>query len=269
MKFSNKKLKKDGTKYKIAVYSMMVIFIFFLSSRVLFHAPKESEDTPIGKQISIGNASVKIVDKEFYTDKNILEIDLILDQSNTKIPEDFGVEVVEKTKKKAKFKTELLKVTDKYYVILIHDLPKKWESVSIHFTSEGSNSSSSMMNTNLYTSKYESEIKDSYVEKNLVDYETKYINFMVTDAEKLIKETSESIRSLEKDIVKVENKIGELQADLEFQTEQEKEISNSEINSLFTQIESMEKEIEKKKEEITEQQNRIEMMNLKIESLKK
>lgn len=259
--------KKKGRKYKQMVYILSFVFLFFLSSRIIFNAPQKNEDTPLRKPVSFENLTAEISSKRFFTDKNLLQVGLIIKEINSDIPSDITVNIKEKTNQDKKFKTEIVKIVDEYYVIFIHDLPKKWKSVSIEVINKNTNQGTIKLNSKLYVASEKSEVKNKFIKQNLDYYEEEYINILIKDTQKDIKSKEDLIKNNKKDIDKIEQKISSLKSNLDYETDQEKEVTNQEINEKNSKIESLNKEINEKETEIKELKDRIENLKLKQKNL--
>lgn len=259
--------KRKGDKYKQMIYILSFVFLFFLSSRIIFNAPQKNEDTPLRKPVSFKNLTAEIANKRFFKDKNLLQVGLIVKETNSDMPSNIEVNIKEKTDTNKKFKTEIVKIVDEYYVIFIHDLPKKWKSVSLEVVNKNTNQSTSTLNNKLYIANEKSEVKNKFIKQNLNYYEEEYINILIKDTQKDIKSKEDLIRNNKKDIDKIKQKISSLKSNLDYETDQEKEVTNQEINEKNSKIESLNKEIYEKETEIKELKDRIENLRLKQKNL--
>ncbi|CEN25486.1 Uncharacterised protein [[Clostridium] sordellii] len=263
VKFKNKK----GRKYKQMIYILSFVFLFFLSSRIIFNAPQKNEDTPLRKPVSFENLTAEVANKRFFTDKNLLQVGLIVKEMNSDMPSNIDVNIKEKTNQNKKFKTEIVKIVDEYYVIFIHDLPKKWKSVSIEVINKNANQGSVNLNSKLYIANEKSEVKNNFTKQNLNYYKEEYINILIQDTQKHIKSNEDLIKNNKKDIDKIKQKISSLKSNLEYETDQEKEVTNQEINEKNSKIESINKENSTKETEIKELKNRVQNLELKRKNL--
>lgn len=259
--------KNKGKKYKQMVYILSFVFLFFLSSRIIFNTPQQNEDTPLRKSISFENLNAEIANKRFFTDKNLLQVGLIVKENNSDMPSNIEVKIKEKSDQQKQFKTEVLKVVDEYYVIFVHDLPKKWKSVSIEVVNKNAIQSTVSLTNKLYVANEKAEIKNNFTKQNLNYYESEYINILIKDTQKLIKSNKDLIQNNNDDIDKIKEKISSLESNLEYETDQEKEVTKQEINEKNSKIESLKKEIFEKENEIKELKNRIENLKLKQKNL--
>ncbi|MEG0235872.1 MAG: hypothetical protein RSB77_05415 [Bacilli bacterium] len=258
---------KKGKKYKQMVYILSFVFLFFLSSRIIFNAPQNNEDTPLRKPVSFENLTAEIANKRFFGDKKLLQIGLIVKENNTDIPSNIEVIIKEKSNTDKKFKTKIVKIVDEYYVIFIHDLPKKWKSVSIEVINKNANQSTSNLNSKLYVANEKSEVKNSFTKQSLSVYESEYINILIEDTQKNIKSNEDLIKNNNKDIDKIKQKISSLKTNLDYETDQEQKVTNQEINEKNSKVDNLNKEICEKEKEIKELKDRIENLKLKQKNL--
>lgn len=259
--------KKKGRKYKQMIYILSFVFLFFISSRIIFNDPQKNEDTPLRKPVSFDNLTAEIANKRFYTDKNLLQVGLIVKETNSDMPSNIKVNIKEKTKQDEKFKTEIVKVVDEYYVIFVHDLPKKWKSVSLEVINKNGTQSTMNLNSKLYVAHEKSEAKNSFKKQSLSVYESEYINILIEDTQKNIKNNEDLIKNNNKDIDKIKEKISSLKSDLDYETKQEQDVTNQEISEKNSKVDSLNKEIFEKEKEIKELKDRIENLRLKQKKL--
>lgn len=259
--------KRKGNKYKQMIYILSFVFLFFLSSRIIFNAPQKNEDTPLRNPVSFENLTAEIANKRFFKDKNLLQVGLIVKETNSDMPSNIEVKIKEKTKQDKKFKTEIVKIVDEYYVIFIHDLPKKWKSVSIEVVNKNVTQSTVSLTNKLYVSYEKSEMKNSFTKQSLSIYESEYINILIEDTQKNIKSNEDLIKNNNKDIDKIKEKISSLKTNLDYETDQEQEITNQEISEKNSKVDSLNKEILEKEKEIKELKDRIENLRLKQKKL--
>lgn len=266
---SKKKFKKDGTKYKLMVAILSLVFLFFLSSRIIFNTPMKDEDTPIRKPIEVAdNFSLEIASKEFYKNKNVLEIDVIVNEKGNGVPIDLGFKAAEKTDTKAKYKQEIFKITDEYYVIFVHGLPDKWRSVSLQFFDKNvkENGVKNVLSSSakkVYVAKTSTESFEVFSQQKADFYEAKYIDILIKDAEKLIKDEEENIEKSNDDQKKMHERIESIKSDLEYKTESQKEEANQEITQLQSKINTFKNNNLKSAEVIKEQQEIIKKLTEK------
>ncbi|MCA1028841.1 coiled-coil domain-containing protein [Cytobacillus kochii] len=260
--FSKKKSsKKHGQKYKKMVYILGAVFLFFLTSRIIFNIEGENEDTPLRTPVAFSNTEVEIASKEFYMDENLLEVDVIVKQKGSVTPLDLSVDVIEKSDTEKQYKTEITKITEEYYVIFVHDLPDKWKSVSMIINDKNDENSSSLsMASKLYVSQEKTEKIEVFSVKKSDYYEAKYIDTLLDDTKKMITKDTDSINKAKADIKKIEEKISSLEAEQEFQTRTEKENTRQNIASLQTNIDALNSEKKKLNDNLKEYQERIEKL---------
>lgn len=255
--FARKKIKNDTTKYKRMMLIIIVVFLFFLSSRIIFNAPSEDEDTPLRTPVERSNMTIEIVSKEFYMDTNLLQIDLIVNESGNGIPADLDVEVKEKTNTKEQYKKELTQITDQYYVLFVHDLPQKWKSVSLDLYNKREAENTINLDEKLYVSNTETDKKEVFIQRKIEFYEVKFINLLIEDADKIIQNEQEKKIETMKKITQMERRIESIQEEFTYKTEAEKAEEKQTIASLQSQIETLNREKEEADEGIKEQEERI------------
>lgn len=238
------------------------VYLFFLTSRIIFNTPSDNPDTELRTPITMGNHTVEIASKEFFSDRNLLEVDLMINKKGTSLPPDLKVKVKEKSDTDVEYKTDVKKITDEYYVVFVQDLPKKWKSVSLEVGDKNDESNSTIsMNKKLYVGSQKVSTSEVFIKQKVDYYKAKHIDILMSDANKLIKNEDKNINKADSNISKFEENIVTLKSDLEFQTESEKVETQTEIKSNESQIASLKKEIldrEKVKKELKDKIKKLE-----------
>ncbi|MCE4051672.1 hypothetical protein [Bacillus sp. Au-Bac7] len=260
------KFKTQGGKYKLFASILVVVYVFFLTSRITLQTPQEEKDTPLREVVNSDNYEIEITSKEFYTDQNVLEVDLIIEEKASNILSDLEVEVKEKSNVKATYKTELNKINNEYYVLFIKGLPSKWESVSLEFFDK--NNKASVRSTDkMYVAKEKAKVFDTFIQYSKNDYVVKHTNVQIRDAEKAIKEEENNIKKAKNNNLKYDAQRTALEDELAYQTDTEKEETQSKINGIKSSVNASNNAIKESEELIEEWQDRITKLKEKKEKL--
>ncbi|KDN91251.1 hypothetical protein MF621_004227 (plasmid) [Bacillus velezensis] len=262
------KFKTVGAKYKFSTAVIFMILLFFLSSRIIFGSPFEVENTKLNTPVSINNMTVEMTDRTYFSDKNLLEIDLMITDSTQDVPPRLEADVKEKSNKSKKYHPEIIKVRDDFYVLFISGLPKDWTAVSVLLNDKNDDDSGSLgSNEKLYSSSSDTKTLDVFVKRNKDFYEAKYIDLKIDANKKLIKEEEEKQDKYAAENTQLNSRTSSLKEDEKYQTAKEKEETESQISSNESKISSNEDAIKDSKEMLAELEKRNELLKKRKSNL--
>lgn len=250
------KFKTRGGKYKFYASVLVVVYLFFLTSRITLQTPQEEKDTPLREVVNSDNYAIEITSKEFYTDQNVLEVDLIMEEKASNILSELEVEVKEKSNVKATYKTELNKINNEYYVLFIKGLPSNWKSVSLAFFDKN-NKAVVRSADKLYVAKEKVKEFDTFISYSKNNYVVKHTNVQIKDAEKAIKEAEKNIKKAKNNNLKYDAQRTELEDETAYQTDIEKKETESKINGIKSSVNASNNTINENEELIKEWKDRI------------
>ncbi|MEH7809778.1 hypothetical protein V7422_17910 [Bacillus safensis] len=254
----NLKIKKKGTKYKLAAIAICSVLLFFLSSKIIFNAPDEEKFTPLGTPINFNFGSAKMTDHIFFSEDNILEIDFTLEQGTSDMPPKITSIIKEKSNQKKQYNPELIKVKDSFYILFIKGLPKNWETVSIELKDE--NADQSVQQKKFYVTANKVKNKSVFVKKTKDFYEEKFIQVQLKDTHTLIANETEKQKKLSNDIAIIKAQNQSLKEEIEYQISDEKRQTESKIQSNNSKIDTKEKEVSESKSLSSELQEKIRLL---------
>ncbi|MBW7636329.1 hypothetical protein K1I48_23195 [Bacillus licheniformis] len=254
------KFKTKGAKYKVTTAAIFLILLFFLTSRITFNAPDEDENTDLRVPIDFDPVTLEMTDRTYFSEDNLLEIDLMVTENSSQLPPKLKAVVKEKSDPQINYNPELIKIRDDFYVLFVRGLPKDWKSVSVQVIDENSDDDSTF--GKMYSSAAKTKTVDVFVKKNRDFYEAKYIDLKIKDNQKLIQEEKKKQRKLNLEITQLRSQSSSLQKDIEYQIGDEKSQTESRIQSNSEDIKS-------KNEAIQESENTCSELLKRIELLKK
>lgn len=254
------KFKTKGAKYKVTTAAIFLILLFFLTSRITFNAPDEDENTDLRVPIDFDPVTLEMTDRTYFSEDNLLEIDLMVTENSSQLPPKLKAVVKEKSDPQINYNPELIKIRDDFYVLFVRGLPKDWKSVSVQVIDENSDDDSTF--GKMYSSATKTKTVDVFVKKNRDFYEAKYIDLKIKDNQKLIQEEKKKQRKLNLEITQLRSQSSSLQKDIEYQIGDEKSQTESRIQSNSEDIKS-------KNEAIQESENTCSELLKRIELLKK
>lgn len=260
-------LKKKGSLYQLMGFGIVLLFCFFLSSRLLIQGPHEYKNTPLRKKVQSNLLTEEMTSKTFFTDKNILVVGFMIEPSTNAALPDLRAKVQEESNLKAKYKTDFIQITEQYYVLFVQSLPSKWTSVSVQISEKGSNSNGISSPKKLYIAHPKTKIRTHFVKESKAYYENQYLELLIADAKKAIEKAVQKQQNFHQDIKKTHSKIKSLTDELSYQVGQGKVDMQTNITSLKGQIKDDQIQIKESQNAAQEQQKKIRLLKKKQQSL--
>jgi hypothetical protein len=256
-------LNRKEFYYRILAATIVVIYGFLLSSRFLIHLPNDLEDTPLRKQVTNDTITAQMTEKTFFTDRNMLQVGLIFDDQSVTIPRGYAVAVREKSNTKANYKTQLIKITDAYYLLFVHRLPTNWQSVSIQISEIGNSDSTFSTDQKLYVANPKTIKVGHFRQQSSSYYANQYYELLIKDDQKSIAREYQKQNSYQSDIRDIENKISSLKDELTYQTGSQKQDTQNEILNQQTQMNGLKTNIQNSQDQVSEDRTEIQLLKKK------
>ncbi|MEK4448623.1 hypothetical protein N1I81_22575 [Bacillus sp. FSL M8-0052] len=261
----NFKFKTKGAKYKVSTAVIFLILLFFLTSRFIFNAPTEDENTNLRTPVEFNSGTLEMTDRTYFSDDHMLEIDFMVTEVSSELPPKLKAVVKEKSDQNKEYNPELIKIKDDFYVLFVRGLPEDWKSVSVQIVDENSEDNSLL--DKVYSSSAKTKATDVFVKKNKDFYEAKYIDIKIKDNLKLIQDEEKKQQKLNVEITQLHTQNGSLKEDLEYQIGEEKEQTKSRIESNQSDIQSKKESIEESKKTCAELEKRIALLKKRKSNL--
>ncbi|EAG9428288.1 plasmid-related protein [Listeria monocytogenes] len=249
-------------KYHFYAGAIVSIFLIFIISAFVFPDFSSVKHSSIGTSLDLSSRQVKLIDEVYYEDKNILEINLYATIPDAATAKNLKVEVTDSSNSKKKLPVTTEKINETFYVVFVEGLPKKWKSIKVLVTEKGASSTDKDMIEPFYVANEKVPHEDTFKAKSVTYYEAKQINIFISQSEKTLAKNKKEIKKLKESNVKILEVNRDIQANLSYQTEEQKQEMKSEIQANEQKIVTQKENIEKLEKENNE-------LDLAIEKAKK
>lgn len=289
-KLINTLLEKLKSNSSIFYYMIPIIFIvglvFFINSKSMFSDEgAKIRSTPLNQMQTTGSLNAKIISRKYNPFTKTIEFIIYTDDSNNIGQQELQFELREQENPNLVIPTRYQKLDGNYYVVL-SKVKKDWDVLSLSLGYE--NDINTSINEDIENIDIEN-IDKSTDEKSLISViriysdaddikrstfltekkKSKYISEIMDLEIEFIKNDIDKLNTkIDEDNTKIkdaENKILELKNDIKYQTESEKNTTDSNITKLKTLISSTKGLGDKKVEKVKEFKEKI----TKLEQKKK
>lgn len=261
--FTSEKLaklrNKNRNKGLIISFSMIVLlYIFFFMSPIIFRTPSEVEYTPIGSKEYLSEGREVSIESWKYSKKQSLMEVMIDIENNAYDGKDFYnytayVNFQEASKGKEQLAVEIKLQQINYVVLWLHDVPEDFNScvVTVYMKDKAETSAS------LYTNYSKVETVNNLSNKSETEYQIEKIERNISKLRKKIKANNSDISDLQKEIKIIKTHIGEEQDNKSYQTKREQQKTEEIIEDYRTQISDREFEIGELQKDNASHQSKI------------
>ncbi|EDN8189207.1 plasmid-related protein [Listeria monocytogenes] len=256
------KLSLKRTKYQLYASAIVTIFLFFIVSAFVFPDYTSVKNSSVGTSLDLSNRQVTLIDDVYYEDKNMVEINLYATIPDAATAKNLTVEVTDSHNKKKQLPVTTEKINETFYVVFVESLPKKWKSIQVQVSEEGASSTDIDMVEPFYVANEKVTHKATFQAKSVTYYEAKQINIFIEQSEKTLAKNKKEIKKLQQSNGKILEVNRDIQANLSYQTEEQKQEMKSEIQANEQKIVTQKENIEKLEKENNE-------LDLAIEKAKK
>lgn len=272
--FTSEKLYKMRTKNRnrgmmISFFLIILCYVFFFMSPVIFKTPSELEYSPIGsKEYLSEGREISIESWKYSKSQELMEvlIDIDNDAVDGKDFYDYSayVNFLEASKGKEQLPVEIKLQQINYVVLWLHDVPEDFNScsVTVHMKGESDQSAS------LYTNHKKVANVKKLRNKSEIDYQVEKIERNISKLNNRIKKNNKDINNLRKEIKTINVHIAEEQENMTYQTKKEQLQTEDTIEDYRTQISDREYQIGTLRKENASLNSKISEYNKLIGSLK-
>ncbi|MBC1478888.1 plasmid-related protein [Listeria welshimeri] len=257
-----RKLSLKRTKYQFYAGAMVSVFLFFIVSAFVFPDYTSVKHSTIGTSLDLTHRQVTLIDEVYYEDKNLVEMNFYATIPDAATAKNLTIEVTDSSNSKKKLPVTTKKINESFYVVFVEGLPKKWQSIKVQLTEEGASSTDIDMVEPFYVANEKVLHKDTFKAKSVTYYEAKQINIFIDQSEKTLAKNKKEIKKLKESNVKILEVNRDIQSNISYQTEEQKQEMKSEIQANEQKIVSQKESIDNLEKENKE-------LELAIEKAKK
>lgn len=262
-KFMRKINFKKSYKYKFLLVVIVLGYVFFFSSGVIFKSNNGVTSTELNKKITLKNSEIIVKDMSFNQETKFLQIKIATQKTNINFDNDYEFEAIEKENLKEKLNVEFLKVDDNNIVIFINT-SKKWSAIALDVKEKNLKE---VGKERLYIDKesctinneLDRKIKEEYMIENLED-EIKIVDETISKYKNEIEEKKTTRSNTEEEIKKLES-------EKEYLTEKEKMEANQKIDSYKSNIDTLKNSIIDIENKILDEKDKNKMLNKKMNDI--
>ena len=272
--FTSEKLAKMRNKNRniglIISFSMIVLlYIFFFMSPIIFRTPSEVEYTPIGSKEYLSEGREISIERWKYSKKQALMEVMIDIENNAYDGKDFYnytayVNFQEASKGKEQLAVEIKLQQINYVVLWLHSVTEDFNScsVTVYMKDKAETSAS------LYTNYKKVEMVNRLSNKSETEYRIEKIERNISKLREKIVTNNNDISDLKKEIKTIKSHIKEEQNDKSYQTKREQQKTEDIIEEYRTQISDREFEIGELQKDNASNQTKIDEYNSLIQKLR-
>lgn len=263
----------QSIQYLTTFSILCILFIGFMTSRLIFEKQEEVVETKPNESIVVNNVAYQWTQKYVNESSNEVVIGIAIDpeKSTTVIPEEIDIIPQLKDMSIANSEVKVYKGSDNYYLLSIKNLPKNWTTIRLRVGAKN-NSQQALMYFN-HQSNYNDKgnifsekdfrATEGYAKVYGALYEISNVKKNIeTNVTKKEEEYQASIQTHEDEIKK-------LMTDIQYKTEKEKERRESQAKTIRQKQETLKKQIEQLESIKKEYEEQEHLLQKKLDDLKK
>ncbi|MGE6202981.1 hypothetical protein [Guptibacillus hwajinpoensis] len=251
--------ENTSTKYLIALSAIVMLLLFFLFSGLVFgnndHA--KVQQTPLEESLTISGYGELIVEDWIYNpDENFMIVTLNLENSPTIYNENLIFVAQEKEDPNRDLPTSVEYQNGTQYVISIQQVSSSFEVMALDIN-KVDNSNGSLIQgepsplkggeksnelARIYTDERKVKVDTQLSIQTEKEYEVASLSQKINQAKKTIEEKEGLIQKIEERLKEIDQKVVELESEQFYETEEEKEQTNAQINQLENEKDQLNRE---------------------------
>ena len=250
----NFKKNKESIRFLLIIFFFIGGYVFFFSSMYWMPASVDASYlTRVGKETTWNDRNVTITRWEYSEKQNLMEVELSVENKSYDGKNKYDFSAVDLRGRKLKAETV---IEDADWIVLqLKEIPEKWSDVSLRMEIAGADKERLKLYTNINevakVEKIETLSRSGYLKKR---FEGEIENYQTSVSEK-----QKKIETLQGEIGEVRKEIERITESKLYQTDKQKQESDSLISDANSTISTKEKQIATLQSEIEEINKRIEM----------
>ena len=254
---------KESLSFIIIIFLLTGGYLFFFTS-TLWMPPSADASylTPVGKEVIWDDRTITINRWQYSKEQQEMEVEIMVDNKSYDGKNKYTFSAVELRGNKLK---TAVKVSDEDWIVVqIKDIPRRWSDVSLRMNVDGKNTTTLKLYTNLNDVSNVKKIESL----DYVGYKNKRFSNEILIYEKEIKDNQKQQDNLRNENNEITKEIKKIQQEKVYQTDFQKQDSDSKIAEAQNDITNNEKIINDLDGDINEIRQRIEMTKKQIQDLK-
>ncbi|MBF0706018.1 hypothetical protein IQ283_05305 [Alkalihalobacillus hwajinpoensis] len=251
--------ENTSTKYLFALSAIVVLLLFFLFSGLVFgkNDPAKVQQTPLKESLTISGYGELIVEDWIYNpDRNFMIVTLNLEKSPTIYEGNLIFIAQEKEHPNRDLPTSVEYQDGNRYVVSIQQVSPSFEVMALDINKDEISNGSLIQGepsppkggeksnelARIYTDERKVKVDTQLSVQTEKEYEVAAISQKINQAKKTIEEKQEMIQTIEERLKEIDQKVVELESEQFYETEEEKEQTNAQINQLENKKEQLNRE---------------------------
>ena len=252
--------------YKVFAIVMGVLFIGLWVSNLVLTPIVQIDEYTLQTPIANENYSYTITEKYISKDHDSLYFKLLVQETQPGL-NDFQKLVITpalKGKKEHAMRVDVYSKTSRYYDIVIHNLPDKWGAIRLEIKTDLDKTAAYFIFNEVPKTESYLTLSPSLTFSNELAYlrEIAYQQSLIRSEKDI--DIPNAIKKTEDDILKIQQEIGQLNTDMVYQTEQQKQTTQQQITSLNIKESALKSDVGKLKKQQAELISQDELLTLKI-----
>lgn len=260
--------KNQGRKYIRNLILIILIFLFLVTSKIVFQEKDEIQETKLNDSISLLDKSFTLVNRVYYTKEQTILFELYTTEDSEPLPDNINVEAKKERGDIKVYPTKIYKISENYLVCFIQDVPEKWVSMRVEITDQTKKNILTLTNDTLFLSHTTLEEQEHLVIQDSSFYEKKSLDYLLNDTKNALQKSENATKEKEAEVEKIQAANTNLKGQLDVKTEKEKKETLEQITSNDSQIQALKMDIEKEKldkEALKEKVKKIESKKQKLD----
>lgn len=256
--------KNRAMPLKILTIVCISLFIFFMSSNMLFKKTEASISTELNKEMLLNNVKFFVTDRQYNPNNGLIQVNLRIENNSINRIKNYTFEVRERANASKIINSKIVQLDDENYVLLT-TVSKRWGAISITITEENYDSKK----LKVYADSSDITENNKLTELDKIGYLVEICNNDINNIKDDIKKDNDNIKAKNKEIKALENESKTLESDKKYQTDSEILDTDNQINSNENSISKLKTEIDNINTDIKEKKEKISKLEVKIKDLKK
>ena len=261
--------KKRGGKYLRNLIFIVLMFLFLVTSKMIFNEKNEQKETKLNSSVSLLDKSFTLVNHVYFSKNQTIMFEHYTTEDHEPLPEKIDVEAKKERGDMKKYSTKLYKISDNYLVCFVQNVPDKWTTLRVEITDNSKKNALTLTNDSLFLTRQSMKEQETLVIQSSTFYEEKSLDYLAEDTEKFIAKIEKDAEGKENEIEKIQTANTNLKGQLDIKTEEEKNSSLEQITTNESKIATLKTEIAKMISDKKALEGKLEKIKAKKQKLTK
>lgn len=237
--------KKRGRKYIRNLIFIVLMFLFLVTSKVIFNEKNEQKETKLNSSVSLLDKTFTLMNHVYFSKEQIIMFELYTTEDSTPLPEKINVEAKKERGDMKKYSKKLYKINENYLVCFIQNVPDNWTTLRVEITDNSKKNALTLTNESLFLTRQSMEEQEKLVVQSSSFYEKKALDYLLEDTKKSLIDLEKDVKEKESEVEKTQAINTNLKGQLDIKTEEEKKVTLEQITTNESRITTLKTEIAK------------------------